>query len=512
MAQALMRETFFRNVPSGTFIAPRGIECLFEYNGLVMNDRRNVNQIRITRVAGLDDPDVRDTREVNPDRDGETPFASLYGGRTISLQGFVQAGNLDYMRYLWRLLKMAFDDISIERELLLRWFDWRDDFMGENSIMEPESVLRDYSFDTGGTTITVSNGQLVPLTTVEKRFFLTYPRFQYNDVQGYLDFTTGTTGAINDAILVTKLSGTSHIEAQVTQAAMGTGTASLILNKYTGSATSLGGTLTGTMPTLAASTRYWLGVRREGNIMTASFYTADPDSGAAPVASRTVTLAGGDATTWGSGILGRVGARLTPGSTTWRYNAIDFRALNPGDLTIRCKKSAKLDGEETQADALFRRPFMVTLRASSPLLRSRHSTSLTAAVGTPTLTFPGGGTGLAFPVTGGLVFGTALGVATNLGFAPEYPTIRFTGPLTNPSIVNVTNNTRVVVKGAIATGEYLDIDCDRRTVKDHNGANRYDMIGLENTWISLVVGQNSLSSGADVLGGNAILTWRHAFR
>jgi hypothetical protein len=96
---------------------PRGIEAQFEYNGLILNDRTVIDKYRIMQIDGLDDADVRDSRDENPGQHGETPNFALYGGRTIAITGRIEAYSLAKLRDMQQALRTAFQDISEEKKL-----------------------------------------------------------------------------------------------------------------------------------------------------------------------------------------------------------------------------------------------------------------------------------------------------------------------------------------------------------------------------------------------------------
>ena len=96
---------------SGTAV-PLGLEAVFSYNGLIFNDIDVIDKYRLISIEGLDDADVRDTREVKPARDGEDANFSLYGGRTIALRGRVEAYQLDKLRDMQLALRTAFADMQ----------------------------------------------------------------------------------------------------------------------------------------------------------------------------------------------------------------------------------------------------------------------------------------------------------------------------------------------------------------------------------------------------------------
>lgn len=97
---------------------PRGIEAVIEFNGLYLNVRDWVDTFLVTNILGIDDADVRDTREPNPGRHGETPGISLYGGRTISLQGKIVTKTIWKLRDMEQALRGAFAPLQQEWPLI----------------------------------------------------------------------------------------------------------------------------------------------------------------------------------------------------------------------------------------------------------------------------------------------------------------------------------------------------------------------------------------------------------
>lgn len=84
---------------------PPGLESVVCWNGLRLNERRLADRWFLSSIDGLMDADIRDSREVNPGEHGETAFESLYGGRTVVLEGRAEAGNMAKMRELQEQLK-----------------------------------------------------------------------------------------------------------------------------------------------------------------------------------------------------------------------------------------------------------------------------------------------------------------------------------------------------------------------------------------------------------------------
>jgi hypothetical protein len=96
-----------------------GLEAIVEYNGLRGNVQGELEELHLVGIGGLqDDPDIRETRDANPDRHGERAGLQLYGGRTLTLEGKVRAGSIGAMRDRWRKVKSAFN--GSEHDMTLR--------------------------------------------------------------------------------------------------------------------------------------------------------------------------------------------------------------------------------------------------------------------------------------------------------------------------------------------------------------------------------------------------------
>ncbi len=108
--------TDFIEVSENTSI-PRGVEAYFQYNNFVFNDRDVTAKYRILHIDGLDDADVRDTREDNPSQHGENALNALYGGRTLAFNGRIEAFTLAKLRKMQRALRNAFADLQ-EKDLI----------------------------------------------------------------------------------------------------------------------------------------------------------------------------------------------------------------------------------------------------------------------------------------------------------------------------------------------------------------------------------------------------------
>ena len=107
------------SLPGTGLSVPVGLEAIIEYNGLFFNDRSTVDKYRLLEIDGLADADIRDSRELNSGDHGETAFQSLYGGRTVTLSGRIEAYTLEKMRDMQQALHTAFNDLQ-DHQLVFR--------------------------------------------------------------------------------------------------------------------------------------------------------------------------------------------------------------------------------------------------------------------------------------------------------------------------------------------------------------------------------------------------------
>lgn len=423
------------HLPAQDIYWPRGTEALLEYNGLTFNDRRESDKIIITKINGFDDPDVRDSREVNPDRDGETAFDSLYGGRTITLTGYAQAGNLASFRKLWHDFKLAFNNLE-DLPLYSRWLDWKDTFIDSKA-------MGDYTYITGSGTLNPSSTGLAPTSTAAKEIYLSADKHVYNDVNLILPYTHNT--SVEAGWIFRFIDANNYLKV------VSSSTALTLIKVVAGVTT----TLDSVAHTPVAGTTYYLQVVTSGLAITYRIWSSYPDdvTTANILATDTATLAGGDATLFPSTKNTRIGLRWVPNSTSDRISLLDAASISPGDHYITCRKVGKIESEDSFTSRLFRRDFLLTLRASDPSFVSRKISSTTALGISGVLTFPAGGAGFTFPASGsGIVFGTTLTTITNLGRSSSYPIIKFSpiSSVTDDFSTNTISNYTVVSGGTFS--------------------------------------------------------------
>lgn len=105
------------------------------------------------------------------------------------------------------------------------------------------------------------------------------------------------------------------------------------------------------------------------------------------------------------------------------------------------------------------------------------------------------------------------GQQSGLGGVPF--TVRLNGPLTNPTVTNLTTGVSVTVGYTIASGHFCTLDVLGYTALDDTGASHLGVVSHSGArpWMVLGEGNNSVkltsTSGADT--GNAVLTWQPAY-
>jgi hypothetical protein len=181
------------------------------------------------------------------------------------------------------------------------------------------NTIGNYTFDTGGATLSVSGGQLVPSDTTEKRLYRSKEGLVYCDSQVTFKVVTGASVASGSAEgIECRIDASNYLRAG---ANFSGATSTLTITKVVGGAATALAT-SATFTTVAATT-YWVRMRAEKNLVTVELWTAQPTNTGTAAQTLTYTLAGADATQFGTGITGQSGLRLIPQATDYRYD--DFQ-------------------------------------------------------------------------------------------------------------------------------------------------------------------------------------------
>lgn len=140
----------------------------------------------------------------------------------------------------------------------------------------------------------------------------------------------------------------------------------------------------------------------------------------------------------------------------------------------------------------------------------------TNAATTVSLSMPTASGGLGFPFGFPLAFGagsSGLADFVNAGTFPTRPLVVFHGPLTGPSIENVTTGEKWRTTFDLPAGQDLYVDFDARTVSltADGKTSRYSYTPSDAIWWELPAGTSQLRLGASAGTGTADVTARSAW-
>lgn len=363
---------------------PGGLECRFQYNGLVMHDRAYIDKIRITKIDGLQDADIRDSRENNPADHGETPFEAWYGGRTITFEGRIEAHNINKLRDMQQALRYAFsglresplyflkassidygaEDIRIncrkysqiqmteqqsnlsnvyrDFQVTVRaskpWFESAneieqtinfgilDEFSSDTVSASPY-----YTYDTGSGLV-VSGGSLFATTGSTNQVYRNSLGYDPGDLRTTVKYsTTGSITGYDFGHLQRRLSATVALLYKLH--AYGA-SSYMSINAVNTDITTLA---TSSMFSISASTAYWFRTAASGNILSAEHWSIEPyQSTASASVTLSHTLSGDDSTLLGTGKQGKAGLKFS--SVPYNMPFDDYRieplALNHQIMTV----------------------------------------------------------------------------------------------------------------------------------------------------------------------------------
>lgn len=362
---------------------PPGLEAVLQYAGLSMHDRRYIDKIRITKMDGFQDADVRDSRENNPADHGETAFDAWYGGRTMTIEGRIEAHNINKLRDMQQAFRYAFSGLKENPLYMLRassidyGFDdirincrkydkiqmseqqtngsnvYRD-FMVTLRASKPwyESVTEHqetitfgvldnfssdslaaslYAYDTGSG-LFITNGSLFATIGPTNQIYRSDLGYDPIDSRDTIKFTTSaTTSGYTFGHLLRRLSASVALYAE-----MNVNDTSSNINLYKiDSALSL--LATSSSFSISASTSYWFRSYALEDTFAADVWTLDPfGSTSSSITSTSTTLTGGDSNLLGDGTLGKNGLMFSdvPCEVAFDDYRIEPMTLNHQVITI----------------------------------------------------------------------------------------------------------------------------------------------------------------------------------
>jgi hypothetical protein len=151
--------------------------------------------------------------------------------------------------------------------------------------------------------------------------------------------------------------------------------------------------------------------------------------------------------------------------------------------------------------------YLLHLLASDPAIygTTEHTLTLTPATGGSfTVPFI-----VPFTLSGGT---SGEGTAANGGDLNTYPVITLSGPLTNPTIRNVTTGLSMQLQMTILTGATVVIDMQNKTIIQDGSINQLDKMTAGSDWWWLQPGNNTirLTTSTSAQTGTAVLSWHDA--
>lgn len=467
----------------GILLGQRGLPNTFEFEELVMGDRRFPDRYRLNSVDGFYGTDVRDTRDPNPQGHGETAFPAWHSGRLMTFEGFIEAGNFNKLYNMASVMERATNDLSEEKTLYIRSNGpgWLEKFMTSERLFE---------LNTTGPVFVANPGRLTGTNASLATIFKTSRSSPHLYNRTVVDFMTGPSTVDPsfhiDAVGKMKSNG-DFLSARI----IGSGAFSII--------SSIGGVET-TLQTvtigggLQPNTRYWIRCQVSDDTdiynqtygwivyaelakwdLTNKWLGGEPgfnlvnNSTSIPSWLFSV-LAGTPLTTFGAGVTGYGGLRWTPRQAGDHVKSVRVTPLEDKDLEIKARRASAVaikDSQNEQGNSA-RRPFMLSLRASDPRFLGLQKEAATFKTSTQRNSVP------------------------NRGNIESNPVIKLIGPMNFPRLANILAGTTLAIDATIATGDYYWIDVANKTVRDSNGVNQISKWKSGSDWLTLLPGTQDI--------------------
>lgn len=481
-------------------VGRRGLESRILVNDLILNDCRVPDHYKITEINGLDDVDIRDVREDNPDRDGETAYQAFYGGRTVTLRGYIQAGNFAKLR------KMEVDLIRTFNSLEEQYMEFL--YLDEVNFFNDTSDLTDWTSD-GASQTTVADGHL-SLTNVAGTlgYYYNLRTYKENQITIKIDSPSSATNTLCN-LKLKRIDSNDHLMVQWDQA----NTNLNIIKVVSGTPTTLA---TVDTTNVFFGETVWVRASLFNDVVWAELWGMEPEDITYPHYSNeghftfvTYTLSGGDITTYGSSVYANAGFVMTANNVNTNIDTVEVQSINPGDLRISGRKTGKVEFSEIQTTNRVRRDFLITFRSSNGLLESRVENKYRFNLTSPqSLSFPSGA--LSFPIDGsGLVLGEELVTIENQGARYVPMRVIFNISTTEIGLGNISSNEFVVFNPTVLRWE---LNTKKRSViSSSDGSNLYSSFGSIHDWIRLQPYTNLLTIGTETTISEVFLFYRSAY-
>lgn len=485
-----------------------GVQALIEYNGLILNDRYQSDLIRVTKIIGLDDAEVRDNREQRGGESGEFPYEALYGGRNLVISGYIEAGNLSALGTLVSNLKAAFASLE-ESQLKFRWFDIYDSFDEPNTILEYNQNANLAALPSGNynsligslSNLKAENGLLSWKVASKVYFIRTSSKRTYCDVQVTLKCIMGEEDKSSIGFIICAKNSENYLLAQYEE---NSGLPELsIISVINNEEFVLKREEIFSKFWPVRGQAFWIRSRKEGNKISCEFLSKNPyiynqnlydyvNNGT--FYRIEYNLSGEHAQLYGDKILSQVGIAGNQTNTTWSFDEFKIESLYPGDIEFQVRKISPVSIPDEQTSLTkFKRNFQIAMKTSDfRAFSSAKVTNFIEPSSTNSISERGFSLPLTLPLKFNVLTSKELPLQSNLlsinnrGNTYVEPIIYLYGPGENILIESLTNGQSLEWLGSIASGDFMIFECGKeKTVTNSLGSNYLEFLIPTTEWIRL---------------------------
>jgi Phage tail protein len=507
------------SVPTYPYIFPQspdwsalGLQAVVQFNGLNINDRLRPDRYLLTKITGMGQADIRDTRIPNPSEHGEKAYDAFYSGTTMTFEGKIQAGSLFECQRMERDLRAALGPL-VEFPIKFNWFDIHDDFsdaLTSEAFWTP--IGAELYFPGDGTMRFAEEG------------------LAYYSLRRYVDSRIGCklvigspTGPTSVGIASSMLDSENYIKIAVSASSSNVFTVrlmSVIENAEIELATPV------TITTPISGQSIWLVLQQIDDVVLGNAYSVDPtmNPSVSAIASLSATLAGAAAAEFGYQQTGMAGIDVKGNPGKWVLEDYRVDSVWPGDVYMSARPISPLAPQRSRENTrtgMFETPFQFALRASNPRILS--PVLLAASMGTiiqPELgriyprTFP---TYYTVPINEHGVIASPTSeqqsICSNKGNWLAQPIFTIHGEILNPTIVNLTTGEELKLNCTISASDYLVVNCGEHTIQNSKGSNQFGVFNPESKWIKFFPGDNLIIMTATSSSSSALCTiqWQHTW-
>ena len=462
------------------FSVPRGIEAIFSYNGLIMNDLSVFDKYRVMSIDGIADPDIRDNREDKPGEDGEDSYNSYYSGRTIVLRVRVEAYELKKLRDMEEALRTAFANMEEKPLYFLTESPEKNHYImckKSASLTKEEDVenLNFRHFREWQITLRASDPRFYRTSQNSVSRFLNLQSEQFND---YSNFEFSNSTLFNNYTIAS-----SGANVEITSAWNGpstSGSSALLIDFVTPSANFVSVSKNFEQSDVYAGETYMFA----GDIK----YTRRDSSGnsanqslSSGVDNFNLKIELAYTTNSGSVLSKETVTYSLESDKNFSFSISKVCPNGTQKITIKLEIVSLYDVTKLYADNLI----LKTINTFSQL---------------------------------GYI------EATNAGNYNSYPVIYLVGQMTYPEVINSNaeepfDSIKFTSATSIPSSGYLKIDTQNRTVTDHLNNNKISQLKPDSGWLKLVPGINKISfsnntiisSGSSAVNSQMLIQWKDAW-